>query len=66
MIDCFNCCYEKVKVGNDKEMERSERNSYSKNRYGEKFIIIRYLLGKHIVSRVSSFFLIGAHSVTQT
>ena len=66
MTDSFNCCYEKVKVGNDKEMARSERNSYSKNRYGEKFIIIRYLLRKHIVSRVSSFFPIGAHSVTQT
>ena len=36
--------FTKVEVGNDQEMEQSERNSHSKNRSGEKTkLTIRYL-----------------------
>ena len=52
-----------VHVGNDQEMAQSERNSQSKNRGVGKKVLIP---GKHIVSRVSSYFPIGGHSVTGT
>ena len=65
--------YGKVKVCNDQEsVSQSERMFHSKNRDGKrkkktkltiKFVLI---LIKHIVSRVSSCFPIGGHSITRT
>ena len=60
----------KVQIGNDQEKAQSERNSHSKNskkgggktQIDNKVLILR----KHIVSRVSSYFPIGDHSVIRT
>ena len=64
----FNGTFEKVKVGNDQEMARSERNFHSKNPGGKKNLINNQvlILRKHIVRRMSSFFPIGGHSTIQT
>ena len=53
-----NAKYKKVQVGNDQEKAQSERKSISKNRGGKKGINNQALiLLKHIVSRMSSYFL---------
>ena len=64
----LNYIHKKVKVGNDQEISQSERNSYTKNRGKNKLTImyIELILRKLIVSRVSSYFPIGGHSVTQS
>ena len=57
----------KVQVGNDKEKAQPERKSHSENRGGKKQIENKALtLRKRIVSRLSSYFPLGGHSVTRT
>ena len=56
--------HKKVQEGNDQEKSQSERNSHSKNRGGKNNRAL--ILRNHIVSRVSSYFPIGSHSVTRT
>ena len=55
-----------LQAGNDQEKARSERNSHSKNRGGKNLIDNWVLiLRKHNVSRASSYFGIGGHTVTR-
>ena len=52
---------EKIQVGNDQEMAQSERKGWEKTK-----MTLRYLYQENIVSRVSSYFPTGGHSVTRT
>ena len=55
----------KVQVGNDQEKAQPEKDSHSKNRGGKKQTnnkVLRPCI--HLVSRMSSYFPIGGHSVT--
>ena len=52
-----------VQVGNDQEKDQSKRISHSKNRGGKNQIDDQVLTQrKLIISRKSSYFLIGGHS----
>ena len=58
----------KVQVGNDQEKVQSEKDSHSKNRGGKKKQTNNKVLRPciHLISRMSSYFQIGGHSVTKT
>ena len=59
--------FKKVNIGsNDYKMVQTVRNPHSKNQGGKTKMTIRYLYYENIVSRVSSYFQTGGHSVTRT
>ena len=72
--ECLNATYltslalPYVKIGNDKEMAKSEKNPTPyKIKVGKYKIDSEVLmLRKHIISRMSSYFLMGGHLVTRT
>ena len=66
---CSNIVRKMVQVYGDQEKAELERNSHFKTEMGKTKLTFRYLyleiLRKHIVSRVSSYFPTGGHSVTR-
>ena len=67
MHDILQGQYKKVQVGNDRKRCSRKEIPTPKTEMGKK---LNWQLGtytrKHIISRVSSYFPIGGHSVTQT